>query len=372
MKQKLRKNLKRLISCMMILAVIFSSGMVFAEEADTNITVTIDEKKMEFDVEPVILNNRVLVPFRAIFEALGCNVTYTEDEGRQLVTAMRGEKHLLIEIGADSMFFNGNEQTLDAPAFIKDGRTLVPIRAVSENFDANVDWKEDIKTVEITTKQGQHKITPVTAWKDIKSENGTTLINIRYSYPVIDNPENNEYISKLNDEYKEYATKFIEEAEANKEDSELLLEQKGEYYSPIVYELSYEVQADRLDILSITNYCYYNLGGAHPNTTRQSRTFDMKNEKELALSDVVNGNDDERHTMVYDVFIKYFEETYEGFNAEMAKQIDEEADNVHFYLTDDALVLYFDVYQVAPYVLQYPTVKLEYTEGVFKIDWSQN
>lgn len=256
------------------------------------------------------------------------------------------------------MCVNGNVEALDASAVIKNGRTLVPVRAVSETFGANVEWIGDSKTVAISTKKGQHKIKAVIGEKDIKDENGTTLIYIKYSYPVIDNPEKNVYISQLNDEYKVYAEKFVQEAEGYTEDAMFMLEAMGSDYRPMELSLSYEVHTDRKDILSVTNYGYYGLGGAHPSTTRQSRTFDMANEKELALSDVVNGNEDECHTMVYDVFIKYFEENYEDFSKETAEKIDEEADNVKFYLADDSLVLYFDVYQVGPYAIQYPTVEL--------------
>lgn len=104
----------------------------------------------------------------------------------------------------------------------------------------------------------------------------------------------------------------------------------------------------------------------------KNKCENMSNEKELALSDVVNGDGDQRHTMVYDVFVKYFEENYEGFPQETAELIDDEADNVKFYLTDDALILYFDVYQIGSYAMQYPTVELSYTSGVFKLDWSQD
>lgn len=352
--------MKKIVSIMLALTMLGLPIAVFGNEtcnAD-KITVTMNGEAMEFDVEPIMENDRVLVPFRAIFEALGCNVTYTEADGKQFVTAMSVDNQLFIEIGSYNMYVNGNMEALDVPAVIKNGRTLVPIRAVSETFGANVEWIGDFKTVAIETKMGQHKIKAVTGENDIKDENGTTLIYIKYSYPVIDNPEGNGYISKLNDEYKAYAHKFIQDAEAYTEDARLMLEGMGADYRPMELSLSYKVHTDRNDILSVTNYGYYGLGGAHPSTTRQSRTFDMANEKELALSDVVNGNEDERHTMVYDVFIKYFEENYEEFPPEIAEKIDEEADNVKFYLTDDSLVLYFDVYQVGPYAMQYPTVEL--------------
>ena len=364
--------MKKIISIMLALTMFCSSVAVFGAEmvVTDKITVTMDGEDMDFDVEPVMENDRVLVPFRAIFEALGCNVTYTESDGKQFVTAMRGDNQLIIEIGAYDMCVNGNTEAVDAPAVIKDGRTLVPVRAVSETFGANVEWIDDSNTVAVATKQGQHKIKAVTGEKNIKDENGTILICIAYSYPVIDNYEKNGYVSQLNNEYKAYAESFVKDAESNTEDARLMHEEMGANYRPMEFSLSYEVQTDRKGILSVTNYGYYDLGGAHPSTTRQSRTFDMVNEKELALSNVVNGNDDERHTMVYDVFIKYFEENYEGFSAETAEKIDEEADNVKFYLTDDSLVLYFDVYQVGPYAMQYPTVELSYSPGVFKLDWS--
>lgn len=62
------------------------------------------------------------------------------------------------------------------------------------------------------------------------------------------------------------------------------------------------------------------------------------------------------------------EENYKGFSAETAEKIDEEEDNVKFYLTDDSLVLYFDVYQVGPYAMQHPTFEIYYSPGVFKLD----
>ena len=51
---------------------------VFAQTDSKEITVTPDGENMEFDVQPIIENGRTPVPMRAIFEALGCAVTYTD------------------------------------------------------------------------------------------------------------------------------------------------------------------------------------------------------------------------------------------------------------------------------------------------------
>lgn len=363
--------MKKLVSIVLSLAILLSCVGVFASSGE-KITVTLNGEALAFDVEPVIENDRVMVPFRAIFEALGCNVTYNVQEGRQFVTAIRGENQLIFQIGAYDMWVNGNAEALDVPPVIKQGRTLVPVRALSEAFGAEVEWVDETKTVAITSKEGQHKIKTVTAQKDLKDENGKILIYISYAYPVIENAEESSYIAQINDEYKAFAEKFVQEAESFGEDAELLREEMGEdNYHPMEFILSYDVHADRKNILSVTNYMFYYTGGAHPNSARVSRTFDMANEKELALSDVVNGDESERRTMIYDVFVNYMAEIYEGFSAETAKVIDEEIENVKFYLTDNGLVLYFDVYSIGPYAMGYPTVELEYTEGVFKIDWSK-
>ena len=234
-------------------------------------------------------------------------------------------------------------------------------------------WDGETNTAEVTTKQGEHKIGSVTDEKVVKDEDGTVLMYINYVYPIIENKDNNEYIGKINDEYKAYTEKFIADAEEKKAEAKELLGEMGkDKFRPFEFNLSYDVHTDKNGILSVTNYEYYDLGGAHPNTERSSKTFDLKNAKELALSDVVKGDADEIHTMVYDVFVKYFEENSEGFSTEAASELDKECDNVKFYVTDSTIVLYFDVYQVSSYAEGYPTVELQYSEGVFKIDLSEN
>ncbi len=54
-----------------------------------NITVMLNGQAMDFDVAPIIQNDRVLVPMRAIFEELHCSVDYTDIDGRQIITAKK-------------------------------------------------------------------------------------------------------------------------------------------------------------------------------------------------------------------------------------------------------------------------------------------
>jgi len=102
------------------------------------------------DVQPVIVEGRTLVPLRVIFEALGLTVGW--DSSTQTVTGEKKDLKVTLKIGNKTAAVNGANKTLDVPANIVDGRTLVPARFVAESTGAKVDWNETSKTVLITTK----------------------------------------------------------------------------------------------------------------------------------------------------------------------------------------------------------------------------
>ena len=141
---------KRIIAILTIFVMLFSLSLVsYAEE--NPITVLLDGEQLTFDVNPVLENGRTLVPMRVIFEALGAKVDWDQDTW----TAIATKDDIKIEISIDStqMLKNGEIVTLDVPAKLIDGRTLVPVRAVSEGLGANVDWNNDLWQVIITTAE---------------------------------------------------------------------------------------------------------------------------------------------------------------------------------------------------------------------------
>ena len=106
------------------------------------------------DVAPKIVNDRTMLPARFIAENLGAAVEWNGD--KQLVT-IKG-KHLktgedvtiLITIGAETATVNDKEITLDSPAFIENDRTYTPVRFISEELGAGVEWTEAEQKVIIT------------------------------------------------------------------------------------------------------------------------------------------------------------------------------------------------------------------------------
>ena len=103
------------------------------------------------DVPAQIMNERTMVPMRAIFEALGATVDWDGDN--QQIRADAGEISILMQIDSPHMYVASDTRsdviTLDQPPVIVEGRTLVPARAVSEALDATVGWDGANSTVNI-------------------------------------------------------------------------------------------------------------------------------------------------------------------------------------------------------------------------------
>ncbi|MBP3360430.1 MAG: copper amine oxidase N-terminal domain-containing protein [Clostridia bacterium] len=115
-------------------------------EVDRNFAVIkLNGKYLDFD--GVIVNDRTLVPMREIIEGYGGVVDWNADN-----TTVRAEidgKVIELAIGSNIMKTDGTEKELDVPAQIINDKTMLPLRAVSEEIGAKVDWDERIKCVYI-------------------------------------------------------------------------------------------------------------------------------------------------------------------------------------------------------------------------------
>lgn len=111
--------------------------------------VVVDGQLMRFDQPPVVAGGRVLVPLRGVFEHLGATVLW--NPATNVVTAQRGDTQVQLVIGGRQATVNGRVVLLDVPATIVGGRTLVPLRFVSEAMGAQVDWDNATRVVTITS-----------------------------------------------------------------------------------------------------------------------------------------------------------------------------------------------------------------------------
>ncbi|MDR1159795.1 MAG: copper amine oxidase N-terminal domain-containing protein [Syntrophomonadaceae bacterium] len=121
----------------------------FSEQKTTRpVTVYLDGVELFFDSEPMMVNERTMVPMRKIFETLGLAVDW--DDSTRTVAVSGGGKTLRLTIGNRTAYVDGVGIRLDAAPFIQDDITFVPLRFVSENSGAVVAWDDTLRRVIIT------------------------------------------------------------------------------------------------------------------------------------------------------------------------------------------------------------------------------
>lgn len=123
------------------------------EAAYNGYTLKVNGRELSLDVPPFNINGRLLVPLRAIFEALGGRIDSWDPVTRTAVGS-KGNNKIEIQIDNPNAKVNGKNVKLDVPALIIDNRTLVPMRFISENLGSKVSWDPDTRTVLVTAIYG--------------------------------------------------------------------------------------------------------------------------------------------------------------------------------------------------------------------------
>jgi len=138
----------------------FTDGQKLVAESNININqinrdiiVKISGSEISFDQNPILYNNRTLVPMRKIFEKLGADVIW--DNNTKTASGRRGDRTVKVSVGSNVMYVNNKQIILDTPPILLSDRTLVPVRAVSEGMGCDVDWIEKTNTVTIEPKRFQ-------------------------------------------------------------------------------------------------------------------------------------------------------------------------------------------------------------------------
>ena len=142
----LKRTLIPILSAAMLLTATIPASAVNTHEAP--IKVTVDGTAVDFpDQTPIIQNDRTLVPIRFIAESLGYDVEWDSDENAAVIDDGR----VKLWIGTDKAELDGELVTLDTSSVLVNDRTMVPLRAVAETLDCTVDWIAKTKTVQITS-----------------------------------------------------------------------------------------------------------------------------------------------------------------------------------------------------------------------------
>ncbi|MDU2116128.1 MAG: copper amine oxidase N-terminal domain-containing protein [Peptoniphilus lacydonensis] len=115
------------------------------KETNSEIRIFVNDSEIQSETPAYIENERTMVPLRFISEALGEKVNWKSETK----TVVIGDNKASLVIGSKKIDANGKNIAIDSPAVVKNSRTFVPLRAISEILGAKIEWDGVTKTVKI-------------------------------------------------------------------------------------------------------------------------------------------------------------------------------------------------------------------------------
>ncbi len=142
-------KIKKLFSAFAAVVALTSVFAIGASAENDIVTVTVDNVAVAFDQNPVIIEGRTLVPVRAVFEQAGAIVDW--DQETQTATIARGGYNVTIKYGDNALYKNGERVELEVAATMINNRILIPVRAIAEAMDFAVTWDGHHSMVLVST-----------------------------------------------------------------------------------------------------------------------------------------------------------------------------------------------------------------------------
>ncbi|MCD8048900.1 MAG: aldo/keto reductase [Clostridia bacterium] len=136
-----------------------------------NPIMTIDGEEREIDpgrgTAPIIQDNRTLLPVRAVVEAMGGEVEWNNET--QTARLSKEGTVILLTIGSETAYVNGEEYSLDTAPIIQNERTMLPIRFIAESFGYSVAWDNETQTITLTPSEENTEEAVMTNQSELRS-----------------------------------------------------------------------------------------------------------------------------------------------------------------------------------------------------------
>ncbi len=346
--------MKKCLFVVSLLAVMLFAVPAFAHPP---ITVYVDGTKVAFDQQPVIKEDRTLVPMRRIFEALDAQVFW--DEPSQSVTAVHGTEVILFHIGEKELYKNGElAYTMPVPAQIINDRTLVPLRAVAESLGCNVAWDGIDYVVDITSAgntTGAKPNTPSYGTQDtpmsggyashVAAPDGTVVlqVDLRCDEVVLGGGRASINGVMANETFMQ--GRLFQQTYQQRALAEYAADPKG--FQPYYYMGAYTLMREEGDYASFLA-AVSSHNGDEEKVEYFSQTFRLSDGETMALSDLVTDSPADLEYLWEVSFRALMDADPDSFYWDGAKRLERNLDQVDFYLTPYGIVFYLSPGILAP------------------------
>lgn len=154
----MKKVKRRLFSMVLVLLIVFSGAINIL--AQNQVVIKLNGREIAFaDAKPYMdeVAGRVLVPVRFVAESLGALVEW--DEVNKIVDIVKEKTNIRLILGEKRFVLNGKSKLMDTAAFMKDGRTFVPLRFISESLGIDTAWDQKTYTVSLKDEKSGKEFT---------------------------------------------------------------------------------------------------------------------------------------------------------------------------------------------------------------------
>lgn len=154
-----------------------SANQILSEDPEARVlsvdSIISNSAEFKFDTPPVIKSGRTVIPVRAITRGFGAELTWNPET--QQVTISKGDTLINLSIDSNTAIVNGEEIVLDSKAEIINNRTYVPLRFVLEALELKVKWDDETDSIQIDTPEElTNDSTSEDTTADTSSEDTTT------------------------------------------------------------------------------------------------------------------------------------------------------------------------------------------------------
>jgi hypothetical protein len=297
------------------------------------------------------------LPLRAIGEALGYNVGWSGNE--RTITVSGAGKNIIIDLNNNKINADGHNYYLDTDYKVIEDRTYLGADFFSDSFGLRILWDRQNGPIQLASVQ-QNAI----SIKTMKEASETGLIKITLQYPRVDGLEDRTVQDRINSVFNEAAGEARNEGLKNAEEMENYIV-SGYTGSPNKCEtyFDYRLKYNQKGLLSVVCLDYQYTGGAHGLTVQSSHTFNLKTGEEYQLEDLFETDADYvsiiSKAVKDEIGMRIKEGSLPDYSIAPFEAIREDQD---FYLSNDAVVVYFQQYEHWPYAAGIQEFPVEFSK----------